>query len=476
MQLSQLITARPPNPQTPEEIEQARKQTLSLSVTEGSVWSFMFGFGDSYIAPFAIFLKASNQAVAFLSTMPALLVALSQIIGAHITDRFGQRRKLIVPFCVLQALLFLPLFIVPLIWRAWAVPAVIICAAAGIFAGNAAAPAWLSLMGEVVPEARRGDYFGHRGRRVILLSFFASLTAGGILYALQRRGHVWLGFGILFTMACLARLVSARLLALHYDPPYHPTRESYFSFWDFIRRMPWSNFARFALYGATMLGAIMVASPFFNVYMLRDLHWTYAQFTINNAVFLATQFALIRWWGRIGDRYGNRVVIVATSFVLPVLPLLWTLSTHYGYLLCVQVLSGSVWSGFSIASQNFTFDAVTPPKRARITAYVSILNGIFTIAGGTLLGAWLANHLPATYRIGPYEARFVSSLPGVFIASGILRFVAALLFLPWFKEVRTTERIHPITLLLRLAGGEALAGFIGQAVVRLGGGRGKPTP
>ncbi len=427
----------------------------------------MAGFGDTYIAPFAIFLKASNQAIAFLSTMPALLGALSQMAGASLTDRLGHRRKLIVPCSALQAFAYLPIFLVPLLFPSMAVPAVIFFAALAIISGNAAAPAWISLMGDVVPESRRGDYFGHRGRMVILLVFFATLSAGGTLFLFQRGGHTMMGFGVLFCVAFVARLISSRLLGLHYDPPYHTSHDAYFSFWDFIRRMPYSNFARFALYASLMAGSITVASPFFSVYMLRDLQWSYAQFTVNTAVFLATQFFFIRWWGRIGDRHGNRVVIITTSMVLPILPLMWTLSTNFFYLMSVQVLSGTFWAGFSIACQNFTYDAVTPPKRARISAYVSILNGLFTLAGGTLLGAWLANNLPSTYHIGPYQADFVSSLPGVFIASAILRFLAALLLLPRFKEVRKTEHIHPFTLLLRLSGGELLAGFLGQVWIRI---------
>jgi MFS family permease len=158
---------------------------------------------------------------------------------------------------------------------------------------------------------------------------------------------------------------------------------------------------------------------------------------------------------------------VATSVLLPVPPVLWTLTTNYAFLLLVQIIAGAAWSGFSIAAQNFTLDAVSPPKRARIQAYSSFLNGIFTLVGGTLIGAYMANNLPSTYRIGPYSATFASALPGVFIVSAVLRAVVAASLLPAFREVRSAERIHPVTLLLRLSGFDALTGFVWQAVTRL---------
>ncbi|MBU1694335.1 MAG: MFS transporter [Verrucomicrobia bacterium] len=456
-----------PTPATAEEVEAAKRRTMKVSTVEGSVWSFMSGFGETYIMPFAVFLKASNRALAFLGTMPALIGAVSQTAGAALTDRLGRRRGPLVLFCLIQALAFLPLFLVPRLFPRYGVLAVILFAALAIGAGNAVAPAWLSLMSEVVPTAQRGDFFGRRGRVVVLTVFLATLGAGGLLSLYQRAGMVWAGFGVLFGVAFVARLISVHLLTRHYDPPYRPTAQDYFSFWAFLRRMPYSNFARFAVGAALMNGAISVASPFITVFFLRDLKWSYAQFTVNAAAFQVIQFVLVRWWGRMGDRHGNRAVIVATSCLMPVIPLLFAMTTNYWLLLLIQMFAGVAWSGFAIATQNFTFDAVTPPKRARVTAYMTILNGTFTLLGGALLGAWLASHLPTHYRLGGWKVAFLSPLPALFVVSAGLRLIAALLFLPSFKEVRVAEPIHPAMLLLRLSGGEAIAGLLQEAVARL---------
>ncbi|MGD9874241.1 MAG: MFS transporter [Kiritimatiellia bacterium] len=449
------------HPVTPGEIEAARQRTLKLSVRDGVAWSVMVGFGDMYLSPFAVFLKASNWAIGFLTTMPPLLGALAQMAGAHWADRIGRRRDLIVPLIMLHAIAFLPIYFVPFFFRAAAVPALILFAALGVLFNMAAAPIWTSMMGEVVPENARGDYWGRRSRVLMLTVLLASLTAGGTLYLFQQAGRIWTGFGILFCVAFVARIISALFLERHYDPPYAPGPESHFSFWAFIRRMPHSNFARYALYFSLMMGASNIAAPFFTVYMLRDLKWDYAHYTLSQALFLLTQVFLVGWWGRIGDRHGNRVVIAATSFILPLLPFLWLVSTNYYYLLGVQLVSGIGWSGFTIAAQNFTFDAVSIQKRARVAAYVSVLHGFCMLAGGTLIGAPLANHLPSAYSLGPVRIAFLSSLPSLFAVSGLARFAVAVLLLKKFKEVRSGhEHIHPMVLILRLAGGSLLAGFV----------------
>lgn len=438
---------------------------MKLALIEGCTWSVMFGFGEMYFAAFAVFLTAGNTAIAFLTTMPHFLGAAAQLFGVYLTERFKARKKIIVPLAVTQALLYLPIFIIPALYPQLAVPALLVVVAMNVFAGYSVNPCWLSMMGDVVPPEERGYYFGKRSGYVILAILIASLVAGGVLFFFQRGENEWFGFATIFTVACMARLVSSGLLARHVDPPYSPAKEDYFTFLQFIRRMPHSNYARFALYFALMIGSANVAAPFFVVYMLRDLEWSYALFTINTATFLATQFVMVRRWGLIGDHHGNRVVIVASGMILTICPLLWTFSSNYVWLLCVQVAAGTGWSGFTIAAQNFMYDSVTPAKRARITSYGSLLNGLFAVIGSTLIGAWLANHLPNSYGVGSVKITFISSLPGVFVISAVLRLITTVILVPKFKEVKEgTHPIHPATLILRLAGGRIIGDILNQAI------------
>lgn len=72
--------------------------------------------------------------------------------------------------------------------------------------------------------------------------------------------------------------------------------------------------------------------------MLRDLQFTYLQFTLNTAASILVQFVLLRYWGRIADRKGNRYVMALGATVIPVLPVLWLFSDNLVYLMGVQML------------------------------------------------------------------------------------------------------------------------------------------
>ena len=102
-------------PSTDENISSRCQRTQSLSIWEGSLWAAMWGLGESYIAPFALFLGAGNLLMAFVGTGPVLITALAQLAGAAFLDRVGRRKPIIYVGMVVQSLIFIPLFLLPLL-------------------------------------------------------------------------------------------------------------------------------------------------------------------------------------------------------------------------------------------------------------------------------------------------------------------------------------------------------------------------
>lgn len=438
------------------EIDIARKKTRSLSIIEGSAWSVMWGMGESFVAPFAIMLKAGNVAMGLLGTLPTILGALAQITGASLAERIKDRRLLVATAAMLQSLGYLLLLWIPFFFPSMAIPAVVCIATLLIIFVNLGAPAWNSMMGDIVPEDIRGRYFGKRTSVITLVMVLSTVLAGKILSTCESNNNLWLGFGMLFSAAMIFRAFSAIALGGYYDTPFNPPKAGYFSFWEFIRRTPRSNFVKFTFAVALMNGATTISAPFFSVYMLRDMHWTQDKFAVMQATMLLSQYVFLRWWGVVCDRNGNRSVIAATSILIPFLPILWASFTNYHFLLAIQVASGALWSGFNLATANFMFDSVTPEKRHRAFSYFNVINGTFVFVGGSLVGTFLADNLPSAFKIGGMHIAFLSSLPVVFIVSGLVRIIVVVIFLPLFKEVRKIEPITSGEILWRMAIGEPI--------------------
>lgn len=432
----------------------AAMRTRRLSVIEGAAWSVMYGFGDAYLSPFALWIGAGNRAMAVLGSLPLVIGALAQVAGASVAERLGRRKPLLVGTTTMQAIAYVLLYVGVLTWPSLAVRWVLLMSAVLMWLGAFGSAAWTSWMGDVTHEHDRGRYFARRNSVIMITLTVSMLAAAWLLSTFRRTDRTLIGFGVLFTVAAMARALSSWLLSGHWEPPMVRAADAGFSFWDFLRRMPTSNFAKFSLLVAMMNGATNVAGPFFSVYMLRDLHWTYQQFTLNTVVQLLAQMAAYRWWGAVCDRHGARVTIKAASVMLPILPILWALTTDFRLLLLAQVLSGVTWAGFNLATTNFIYDAVTPAKRARVVGYHGLLNATCTLIGANLIGAPLAESLPSEFAFGPWSVKLVSSLPLVFIASGLLRIAVAAVMLPRFREVRPVERVSTWTILRRIGSGE----------------------
>jgi MFS family permease len=437
--------------------------SLQHSLKDAAAYAVMMGIGETYLSAFALFLKASTPQIGLLASLPPLLGSLAQLVSAWLGRLAGRRKPIILAGAGLQTLAWLPIIVLPLLFPSAAVPLLI--ASVVVYHGGAhlAAPQWASLMGDLVPMKRRGRFFARRTSIVSLVTFLSLASGGLILHGTTAAGQTLAGFLVLFGVAMFARGVSTYHLAQMRDPVGQvavlrlPARESWW------RQLGKSNFARFSLFYALMQFSVAIASPFFAVYMLRDLQFSYAQFMANTGISVLAQFLTLNQWGRISDAFGNRRVLSVTGLMLPLMPLLWIVSPNFWYLLMVQVLSGLCWAGFTLGASNFLYDLVARENRATYLAVHNVVasTGIFC---GALLGGYLGIALPARIDIPGLPFAWLSPLLGVFAISALARTIVLAVLLPKIREVRRVRPISFSRVIFRVTRMHALAGLVFEAV------------
>lgn len=432
---------------------------LDAAMRDGRSSAVMLGCGETYLGPFGIFLQATTLQIGLLATLPQLIGAVMQWASALGMDRFKSRRRIIVASVFCQALVWIPMGLLPfLVNRSqYAVYLLIVLAVLHHATAGFSLPVWNSLIGDLVPADIRGRFFGHRNRIKGMYSFLALSLAGFVLDIFARSGRTAIGFFIIFMIAGLARLNSSRWLARYGDPEFILPAEHVFTFRQFIKRSPHSNFAKYVFFVATINFAVAFSAPYFALYMLRDLRFSYLQFTAVTSIATITQFLLFRHWGDLSDSFGNKKILNVCGWGVGFVPMLWLVSANIFYLMAIQVVSGIVWAGFSLASNNFLFDAVSPPKRARCVAYQSLVNGI-TVLAGSLAGGFVAVRLPHSFDLGFWVWTPAFTLPVIFLLSGLMRLTAAAFMIRKFKEVRTVEPIRHRELLYRVSHIKPIAG------------------
>lgn len=434
--------------------------SLRASLRDGVSAAIMLGAGETFLGPFGIFLQASIIQIGLLAAVPQLCGAIMQWVSALAMDRLRNRRTLAVATAIVQALLWLPICLLPFLFGTGAATVSLLVVLVTIYHGSSGfiTPVWSSLIGDLVPASRRGHFFGQRNRLTGLATFLALLLSGGLLHLFEQGGRTAFGFLLIFSIALIARLDSARWLARHANPPLHLSPAHFFTFRQFLRRSPKSNFAKFVFFLGAINFAVAFSAPYFALYMLRDLRFSYLEFTAVSSVATVTQFLTFRYWGSLGDRFGNKKILNLCSWGISIMPTLWLVSAHIGYLLVIQVFAGFVWAGFNLASSNFIFDAVSPPKLARCVAYRGLINGACVVAG-SLAGGFVASRLPTTLALGPWSWTPTFVLPVIFGCSGLLRFAATAFFLRKFREVRVVEAIRHRQLIYQVSHLKPLAGL-----------------
>ncbi|MSR77203.1 MAG: MFS transporter [Candidatus Omnitrophica bacterium] len=427
------------------------QKSLAISWQEGIPAAVMLAVMDNYLIPLGLFLGASPKQIGLLVAFPNLLSSIVLLFAIHAVKRAGSQLRFLIFATLLQALILIPVCFLPLMPSgALAISFLILLITIFRMTGNLISTVWQSLISHYLPPEGRGNYFGWRSQVSTLASVLGVAGGGLLLYFFDRSGSSKkLGFILLFVSATVCRLISSYLMSKMEDVTIPHDRTHDFTFWMFIMRIRESNFVKFVLFVASISLTTNLASPYFNVYILKELNFSYLQYMI---VMLLT--TLVGWiafpiWGRHADHVGNAKILHITSLLIPLVPFLWLFSKNFYYLIAVEIYAGFIWAGFNLCSVNFIFDAVTPGKRTRCLSYFNLINGAAIFIGASL-GGFLAEHLPPLWG-----SRFYS----LFALSTLLRFISHSFLSGKFQEVRKTHRkISSLDLFFSVAGIKPILG------------------
>lgn len=439
------------------------RDTLLNSQKEAVASSVMTATGDNFFNAFAIHLQATAMQISSLTALPQFIGAILQVVSVSLAH-FVERRRLVVVTAAAQSLVMVALALLSAL--AWlGLPAVhwLIVLVIGYHAClNLIQPNWRAWMGSLVPAQRRGVFFARRTRLTMGTSFLIYLLGGSLLSLTQRFDLTWLGFCCLFCAAGIGRGFSAAFLRRMHDPDPHPRMSEPAVIRSTLHHSRLAladrTFRQYSLFVASMQGMVAISAPFFAVYMLDTLQFSYLEFTINSLASIVMQFLTLGFWGRISDRFGNRLVMMITASILPLLPVLWLVSADFYYLIGVQLVSGFAWSGFNLSTANYLYDIRPHHSNFALYAALQSASGASMVFAGALFGGWIATRADAIAAALPFS--LATPLFIVFIVSTLLRSAVSLWFLPRIREPRIRPRPAMLQIAFRVARFSAISGMV----------------
>jgi MFS family permease len=340
---------------------------------------------------FAVMLGAPNVVVGTFPAVMTLGWQLPSLFAAGHTQSLERKMPFVLRWTVWERVPFLVLAAVAF-WLASSAPDLAIAVSLAMMlvvsmTGGALMPAWMDVVGRIVPVRARGRFFAVASVAGALGGFAGSFVTAYVLGALSGPR----AYGVCFLIAAFFMGLSYVALALVDEPAGAPAAPPV-RIATYLRQVPARlrddpNFTWFLVARALAVVAAM-AHAFYTVYALRRLDAALWQVGVFTTVLFAGQIVGNVAFGWLADRAGNRVVIIAGVLVTVVANVV-ALTTGLPAYTVVFAFAGLQMASVSVANQNVLLE-FAPSVEERPT-YIGVGNTLMApvaflspLAAGTL--------------------------------------------------------------------------------------------
>ncbi|WP_298813815.1 MFS transporter [uncultured Sphingomonas sp.] len=383
-----------PQPEvTPAEQERGLRLLIIEAVFSGGAAALTTGV---ILTAFALHLGASTAMVGVLASIP-FLAQLLQLPAIQLVERWRRRKQIAVVSSLIGRTMLAVMAAAAFFHGT--VPLAVFLVAQAILCGLGAVGscAWNAWMRDLAPEERLGQLFARRTVWLTAISLALGLVAALALDVTKpgspQRALVFAG---MFAIGCVTGLASARVVAMMPEPAMLPAtirldlRQ--------LLRQPLGdlNFRRLLVFVASWQFAINLATPFFTVFIVRQLHFNISFVLLLSVASQIANILALRSWGTLSDRFANKSVLAvcAPAYILAIVAMIG--ASQLGdrtavklWLVLLHLVMGATIAGVTLTSTNI---ALKLSPKGSATAYVATNAMVTAIAAGLapILGGLLA--------------------------------------------------------------------------------------
>lgn len=393
-----------------------------LSVYNGVASTVSTNAVNGYIPLFAIgVLGASNTQMGLITSLPSIIGMLALIPGAMWLNRVKSKKNFAVASTLATRLLFMLILFVPFMSPQLAPWALVALIALLNFPGALSGLSWQSMIGDLVPEDRRGNFFSSRNRWTTITAMIVTFSTGFFLE--QFNENSVFPYQILFIAGFGFALLEIFYLVKHKEVPVDQAiseekeiQKKKFSM-EVFKHKPYMAFIICALlfnFGAQMGWSI------FSIYQIREAHATalwFSMFAVTNQL---AQIVSIKWWAKYAEKYGNTMLLFVAAAGMATAPALMIVSTNLYYITIINLWIGIFVAGINLLLFNQLLNS-SPQKQ--LTTYIANYNFLLAIVGfiAPQFGVLLLNQFGMnSAMIMTSTVRMMGALAFLFVALKLL--------------------------------------------------------
>lgn len=370
----------------------------------------------SFNAVFAVRLGASNQLIGWMSSIPALIVALLTLPSGQLLERSQKRLPLILGTLFLYRSGFLVIALMPFFvtqGRDWALVLIVLCMAAPL---PLIGVGWNTIFAEMVPTERRATVVAYRNVILVTTVTILGVVAGWSLDLIEFPFNYQVVYIVGFIGAMGGQLLLTRLQVPGDLTPAPSSAAGRTLSWAGIRRLfqDHPGYRRITLntliYG---IGPWMV-TPLFSIYYVRELGASNTWIGTLTSLINLTGIAGYYFGQKLVRRSGERPMLVWSTIASGLYPALIALIPALTPILFLGGLYGLANAALNLSHFSTLLKVVPQANRpSALALYTLIMNlGAFV---SPVVGVALAD------RIGVRPMLIVGTL--FWVAGGIMHFI-----------------------------------------------------
>ncbi len=383
---------------TDEQVEQG----LQMMTWQGITSQVRITLTESvFLVGFALALNAPNTLIGVLAAIP-FIAQLLQIPSVYLIHKAGKRKNFNIVTQIGNRFAIYGMAIIPFVAgpEISLILLVVFVAIQAIFNGIGS-PSWNSWLRDLVPQDRLGGFFSVRMALTGAVAIVVSLIGGqfigqwNVTHGSQATG----GYSVLFFIAFIFGMIAVYFTLATPEPKMIiPERKPRFS--ELVAK-PFQddNFRKLMWFSAAWTFSSALASPFFTVYLISDLHLGLPIVTVLVSLTALVSIIFFRFWGRLSDRFSNKSILLVSSPLYIIGTVLWTftpVASVYSLLIpllvAIHLLTGFAAAGVNLASANI---GLKLSPKGESTAYLAARGSVVAVAGtiAPLLGGILGDVL-----------------------------------------------------------------------------------
>ncbi len=369
-----------------------------------------FASVNTLLPLFASRLGASNVQIGLIPAVAYLGWSIPALLGGRHSSRLERKLPFILRYTAFERLPFagfaLVAFFLAPISSSLALWVFFLLLGVSFFAMGYIGPAWMEMIGKVIHPARTGSYFATGVGVGALMGVWGSRLAEKIL----ENYPFAVNFGYCFLLTSLAMAVSFFFLALTREPsePVKTQPGGYFHSLPRILRED-RSFLNY-LVARVFLGLGFMGGAFYTVYVLYRFQVPDGMIAQYNAFLLVSQGLSNLLWGPLGDRRGQKMVLLMGASAIIMSNLLAIFSASPWGFYAAFALFGVNYSAISVGGLAILLDFAPLGERSGYVALGSFISWLPSFFA-PLMGGIMADFVG-------YQAVFWLTL--IFNAAGLL--------------------------------------------------------